>query len=72
MPLNDGSIYDGGPPPAPSSPFPLHALSHGVFDRCDLVPASSALDVWFGDTHSTFSDLEMMTSSFRSPTHHST
>jgi len=80
MPLglsNDGSIYGGGgPSPTPSSPFSFHTLSHGVFDRYDLVPTSfphdASSEVGLGDTHSAFSDLEMFTSSnFRGFTHHS-
>jgi len=74
---NDGSIYGGGDlPPAPSeSPFSLHALSHGVFDRYDLIPTSFPHDisgeVGFGDTHSAFSDPEMFTTNFGGFTHHS-
>ena len=74
---NDGSIYGGGAlSPTPSSPFLFHTLSHGVFDRYDLVPTSFPHDVssevGFGDTHSAFSDPEMFTSSnFRGFTHHS-
>ena len=73
----DGSIYGGGGlSPTPSSPFSLHTLTHGVFDRYDLVPTSFPHDVWsgvgFGDTHSAFSDPDMLTtSSFRGFTHHS-
>ena len=75
-PSTDGSIYGGGLSPTPSSPFSFHALSHGVFDRYDLVPASFPHDVssevGFGDTHSAFSDPDMLpTSSFRGFTHHS-
>ncbi|KAF9647230.1 hypothetical protein BDM02DRAFT_2733890 [Thelephora ganbajun] len=74
---NDGSVYGGGGlSPTPSSPFSFHALSHGVFDRYDLVPGSFPHDVssevGFGDTHSTFSDPDMFaTSNFRGFTHHS-
>ena len=74
---NDGSIYGGGGlSPTPSSPYSLHTLSHGVFDRYDLVPTSFPHDVssevGFGDTHSAFSDPGILTtSSFRGFTHHS-
>ena len=74
---NDGSIYGGGGlSPTPSSPFSLNTLSHGVFDRYDLVPTSFPHDfsseVGFGDTHSAFSDPDMLTTSnFRGFTHHS-
>ena len=74
---NDGPIYGGGGlSPTPSSPFSFHTLSHGVFDRYDLVPTSfphdASSEVGFGDTHSAFSDPDMLTSSsFRGFTHHS-
>ena len=74
---NDGSIYGSGClSPTPSSPFSFNTLSHGVFDRYDLVPTSFPHDVssevGFGDTHSAFSDPDMFTSSnFRGFTHHS-
>ena len=73
---NDGSVYGGGAlSPTPSSPFSFHALSHGVFDRYDLVPTSLphevSSEVGFGDTHSAFSDTDMFTSNFRGFTHHS-
>lgn len=79
-PSNDGSIYGGGLSPTPSSPFSLHALSHdalshGIFDRYGLVPTSFPHDVssevGFGDTHSAFSDPDMLPTSFRGFTHHS-
>jgi hypothetical protein len=74
---NDGSMYGGGGlSPTPSSPFSLHALSHGVVDRYDLMPSSFPHDfsseVGLGDTHSAFSDPDMFTTSnFRGFTHHS-
>ena len=74
---SDGSVYGGGClSPTPSSPFSFHTLSHGVFDRYDLVPTSFPHDfsseVGFGDTHSAFSDPDMFTTSnFRGFTHHS-
>ena len=63
--------------PTLSSPFSFHALSHGVFDRYDLMPASfphdSPSEVRFGDKHSAFSDPDMSTTSnYRGFTHHST
>ena len=73
----DGLIYGGGAlSPTPSSPFSFNTLSHGVFDRYDLVPASHlnevSSEVAFGDTHSTFSDPDMFpTSNYRGFTHHS-
>ena len=74
-PSNDGLIYGGGLSPTPSSPFSLHALSHGVFDRYDLVPTSFPHDfsseVGLGDTHSAFSDPDMLPTNFRGFTHHS-
>jgi len=74
-PSNDGSIYGGGLSPTPSSPFSLHAHSHGVFDRYGLVPTSFPHDfsseVGFGDSHSAFSDPDMLPTSFRGFTHHS-
>ena len=74
---NDGSGYGGGGlSPTPSSPYSFNTLSHGVFDRYDLVPTSFphgvSSEVGFGDTHSAFSDPDMMTTSnFRGFTHHS-
>ena len=74
---NDGSIYGSGAlSPTPSSPFSFHTLSHGIFDRYDLVPASYpnevSSEVAYGDTHSAFSDPDMFpTSNYRGFTHHS-
>ena len=74
---NDGSIYGGGAlSPTPSSPFSFNTLSHGVFDRYDLVPGSYpnevSSEVAYGDTHSAFSDPDMYTTTnFRGFTHHS-
>ena len=75
-PSNDGSLYGGGGlSPTPSSPFSLQALNHGVFDRYDLVPTSFPHDfsseVGFGDTHSAFSDPDMLPTNLRGFTHHS-
>ncbi|KAI0321150.1 hypothetical protein OF83DRAFT_1161950 [Amylostereum chailletii] len=72
---SDASFFNGFSA-SPSSPFAFAHLSHGVLDRYDLFPASSAHDfaseVGAGDTHSTFSDPEMLTfSAFRGFTHHS-
>jgi hypothetical protein len=52
---NGRSMYGGGGLlPTPPSPFSLHALSHGVFGRYDLMPAPFPHDisneVGFGDT----------------------
>lgn len=72
---SSSSSYLGGLSPAPSSPFSFGHLSHGVLDRYDLFPTSFAHDfaseVGAGDTHSTFSDPEMIPSSFHGFTHHS-
>ncbi|THH15864.1 hypothetical protein EW146_g4682 [Bondarzewia mesenterica] len=73
---SSSSSYFGGVSPSPSSPFSLTNLSHGVLDRYDLFPHSFAHDfaseAGAGDTHSTFSDPEMFSSSaFRGFTHHS-
>ena len=73
----DGSVYGADAlSPAPSSPFSFQTLSHGIFDRYDLMPTSYPNDfsseVAFGDTHSAFSDPDMFpTSNFRGYTHHS-
>ena len=90
MPIRDVTTDTGessqpmGPAPAPPPPPPLPApaldsfpaLSHGIFDRYDLVPTSfphdGSSEVGYGLTHSAFSDPDMpTTSSFRSFTHHS-
>ena len=68
--------YFGGVSPAPSSPFSLAQLSHGVLDRYDLFPPALghdfASEVGIGDTHSAFSDPETRTAgAFRGFTHHS-
>jgi hypothetical protein len=44
---NDGSMYGGGggQSPTPSSTFSLHALSHGVVDRYDLMAALFSRDL---------------------------
>ncbi|ESK91491.1 meiotically up-regulated 152 protein [Moniliophthora roreri MCA 2997] len=68
------SLLDGGLSPA--SPFSLHHLNHGVFDRYDLMPATNPHDfsseIGVGESRSTFSD-EMFppSSGFRGFTHHS-
>jgi Myb-like DNA-binding domain len=72
---SDSSYYEGLSP-TPSSPFSFHAHSHGVVDRYDLFPMTFPHDfsseVGLGDTHSTFSDPDMFSSSsFRGFTHHS-
>ncbi|KAI0632769.1 hypothetical protein C8Q77DRAFT_1158233 [Trametes polyzona] len=72
---SSSSSYFGGFSPAPSSPFSLGHMNHGVLDRYDLFPTIAhdfASDAGIGDTHSTFSDPEMFApSSFRGFTHHS-
>ena len=74
---NDGSIYGGGAlSPTPSSPYSFNTVSHGIFDRYDLVPMSFpnevSSEVAYGDTHSAFSDPDMFpTSNYRGFTHHS-
>ncbi|KAL0569872.1 hypothetical protein V5O48_012091 [Marasmius crinis-equi] len=68
------SILDGGFSPA--SPFSFNHLSHGIFDRYDLMPTTNPNDfsseVGVGESRSTFSD-EMFppSSGFRGFTHHS-
>ena len=72
---SSGSSFADGLSPAPSSPFSFHHLNHGVMDRYDLFPTTLhdfASEAGVGDTHSTFSDPEMFsTSTFRGFTHHS-
>lgn len=74
---SDVSIYGGGAlSPTPSSPYSFQTISHGIFDRYDLMPTSYPNDVSsevaFGDTHSAFSDPDMFpTSNYRGFTHHS-
>lgn len=75
---NSGSSFADGLSPTPSSPFSFHQLSHGVMDRYDLFPTTTAYahdfasEAGVGDTHSTFSDPDMFpTNSFRGFTHHS-
>ncbi|CCM02282.1 uncharacterized protein FIBRA_04369 [Fibroporia radiculosa] len=73
---SSNSSFIGGVSPVPSSPFSFAHLNHGVLDRYDLFPPSLAHDfaseVGVGDSHSTFSDPDMFTtSSFRGFTHHS-
>ncbi|KAH7882756.1 hypothetical protein F5I97DRAFT_1816666 [Phlebopus sp. FC_14] len=73
---SSGSSFADGLSPAPSSPFSFHHLNHGVMDRYDLFPSTFPHDfsseAGVGDTHSTFSDPEMFSSSsFRGFTHHS-
>ncbi|OSX56666.1 hypothetical protein POSPLADRAFT_1071881 [Postia placenta MAD-698-R-SB12] len=73
---SSNSSYVGGVSPAPSSPFSFAHLNHGVLDRYDLFPPSLAHDfaseAGVGDTHSTFSDPDIFSSSsFRGFTHHS-
>ncbi|TFK50587.1 hypothetical protein OE88DRAFT_1681591 [Heliocybe sulcata] len=68
--------FAGGLSPTPSSPFSFAHLNHNVLDRYDLFPASFPTDfaseVGLGETHSTFSDPDMFTTSnFRGFTHHS-
>ncbi|KAG5643856.1 hypothetical protein DXG03_009540 [Asterophora parasitica] len=64
-------------PLSPASPFSLHHLNHGIFDRYDLIPSFNtphdfSSEVGMGDTHSTFSDEQFPPSGFRGFTHHST
>ncbi|KAK7046020.1 hypothetical protein VNI00_007015 [Paramarasmius palmivorus] len=67
-------LLDGGLSPA--SPFSLHHLNHGIFERYDLMPTANPHDfsseVGIGESRSTFSD-EMFppSSGFRGFTHHS-
>ncbi|KAI6007071.1 hypothetical protein EDD15DRAFT_2394832 [Pisolithus albus] len=39
---NSGASYADGLSPTPSSPFSFHQLSHGVMDRYDLFPTTTA------------------------------
>lgn len=73
----DGAIYGGGVlSPTPSSPYSFNTLSHGIFDRYDLMntsyPNDFSSEVAYGDTHSAFSDPDMLpTPNYRGFTHHS-